>query len=103
MNQFCFAGKVAALPTLYTAPQGWKTGTVLLDVQRPFANGRGEFESDLLPVEVWRGSAETLAHCVKIGSWITVRGRVASRMVDSGNGTEIPVLSLVAEKVEYLH
>lgn len=102
MNQFCLAGKIASMPQLKTGAQGWKSCSVLLEVERPFANSRGEFESDLLNLEVWRGAAETLSACARINSWITARGRIQSRVCEK-EGRSWTSYTLIAEKIEYIH
>lgn len=102
MNQFCLAGKIASMPELQTSPQGWKNCLVTLEVERPFANSRGEFESDLISLEVWRGAAETLATCAKVNSWITARGRIQTRTV-LRDGVHCPNYHFVAETIEYIH
>jgi single-strand DNA-binding protein len=53
--------------------------TVDVRIQRPFANSEGIYESDVLPLEVWRGLAETICHVAQPGSWISAKGRIASR------------------------
>lgn len=102
MNQFCIAGRIAAVPDLKTNPQGWKSCTVKIEVERPFANSKGEFESDTLCLEVWRGAAETLASCAKVNSWITAKGRIQSRMIEK-DGRSWAAYTLIAEKIEYIH
>lgn len=99
MNQFCLVGKVASLPQLKTNPQGWKSCDILLEVERPFANSKGEFESDLISLEVWRGAAETLTSCAQLHSWISAKGRIHAKD-KKGNETNYV---LVAEKIEYIH
>lgn len=102
MNQFCLAGKIASLPQLKSGPQGWKTCTVTLEVERPFANTFGDFESDLISLDVWRGAAETLCACARINSWITARGRIQSRVCEK-EGRSWTSYTLIAEKIEYIH
>lgn len=102
MNQFCLAGKIARIPQLKTNPQGWKSCNVILEVERPFANSRGEFESDMISLEVWRGSAETLSACAQVNSWITAKGRIQSRIYEK-EGKTWTSYTLVAEKIEYIH
>lgn len=102
MNQFCLAGKVARLPELKTSPQGWKTCSVDILVERPFANSRGEFESDLISLVVWRGAAETLAACASLNSWITAKGRIQSRLCEQ-DGRSWTSYTFIAEKIEYIH
>ena len=101
MNQFCLVGKIASLPQLKTNPQGWKSCNVLLEVERPFANSKGQFESDLINLEVWRGAAETLSSCAKINSWITAKERIHSKTTKENQDSNHYVL--IAEKIEYIH
>lgn len=102
MNQFCLAGKIASIPELKTNPQGWKTCSVLIEVERPFANSKGEFESNLMSLEVWRGAAETLASCARLNAWITAKGRIQSRPLQK-DGRTVSNVTLIAEKIEYIH
>lgn len=106
MNQFYLVGRIAALPQLQTSPAGWKTCHILLDVERPFANSHGSYESDLLSIEVWRGAAETLCATAQIGSWVTVRGRITGSRCEyekESEKEEARIYNLVAEKIEYIH
>lgn len=102
MNQFCLVGKIASLPELKTSPQGWKTCQVELEVERPFANAKGEFETDVISLEVWRGAAETMSACASLDSWISARGRIQSRTVEK-EGRRYINYQMVAEKIEYIH
>ncbi len=102
MNTFCLVGKIARLPKLEESPQGWKTCTVQMEVERPFANSSGVFETDLIDVEVWRGAAETLTAAARQYSWISARGRIQARMKEH-NGQQIPSYQFIAEKIEYIH
>lgn len=102
MNQFCLVGKITNIPELKTSPQGWKTCQVELEVERPFANAHGVFETDVICLEVWRGAAETLTSCAGVDSWISARGRIQSRTVEK-DGRRFTNYSMVAEKIEYIH
>lgn len=101
MNQFCLVGRVTQIPQLQTSAQGWKTCQVQLEVSRPFANAKGEFEKDLISLEVWRGAAETLSACATPETWISARGRIQSRQVEK-EGKTYTNYSMVAEKIEYI-
>lgn len=100
MNQFCLVGKIASIPQLKTNPQGWKSCDILLEVERPFANSKGEFESDLISLEVWRGAAETLTNCAQLHSWISAKGRIHTK---NKKGSKQSNYVLIAEKIEYIH
>lgn len=102
MNQFCLAGRISRLPELKTSPQGWKTCTVDIDVERPFASTNGEYESDTISLIVWRGAAETLSACARLNAWITAKGRIQSRTHEQ-EGKKWTSYSMVAEKIEYIH
>ncbi|MBF0578826.1 single-stranded DNA-binding protein [Erysipelotrichaceae bacterium RD49] len=103
MNQFCLVGKIASLPDLAVSKSGWKSCNVLLEVERPFTNSKGIYESDLINLEVWRGAAETLCAAARLGSWITARGRIQASRPHEREGTSNPCYTLVAEKIEYIH
>ena len=102
MNQFCLVGKVDRIPELTPNAPGWKTCTVTMEVERPFANQKGEFESDLIDIDVWRGAAETLVSCARLDSWITAKGRIQTRVREK-NGHRYLNYSFIAEKIEYIH
>ena len=101
MNIFCFAGKVKELPVLKETASGVKMTSVALEVQRPFANSQGVYESDHIQVEVWRGLAETICNVAKIGTLISVKGRVAVYPYEKDGHTYYnPVF--VTENLEFL-
>ena len=101
MNVFCFVGKVLALPELKEVMNGTKMTTVVLDVQRPFENAQGIYESNHVMVEVWRGLIETICNVAKVGCWMSVKGRVAVNPYEKDGKTYYnPVF--ISEKVEFL-
>lgn len=102
MNTFCLVGKIARLPVLKEGEQGWKYTQVLMEVERPFANGRGIYETDLVNVEVYRGAAETMAATASLDQWICARGRIQSRPHQKDGRTWLNY-SFVADNIEYIH
>ena len=102
MNAFCFVGKVQEIPTLKETSAGVKNTNLTLDIQRPFANSQGIYESDRIQVEVWRGLAETICNVTKVGDWISVKGRVATYPYEKDGKTYYnPVF--ISEKVEFIN
>ena len=102
MNVFCFVGKVAEMPELKEVSNGTKMTTVTLDVQRPFANSQGIYEVDRVSVEVWRGLAETICNVSKVGSWMSVKGRVAVYPYEKENKTYYNPI-FISEKVDFIN
>ena len=102
MNVFCFVGKIQEMPVLKETTTGLKMTTVTLDVQRPFANSQGIYESDRIQVEVWRGMAETICNVARIGSWMSVKGRVAVYAYEKEDKTYYNSV-FISEKVEFLN
>ncbi len=101
MNVFSIVGKIETLPILKETPKGTKTCEVLLQVERPFANSEGIYETDHIQIEVWRGLAETLCSISKEDDLIAVKGRVASRMVQKDERTFYNY-TFIAESVDFL-
>lgn len=101
MNVFCIVGQIEELPSLKETNAGVKNSTVLIKVQRPFANGEGEYEVDHIQIEVWRGLAETLVNVVKIDDLVAVKGRIASRKVLKDERMFYNY-AFVAEKIDFL-
>lgn len=101
MNVFCIVGKIEKLPVLKETSTGLKTCEVELKVIRPFSNSEGEFENDYITVEVWRGLAETICHVAKVGAWISIKGRIASKVVQKPERT-YRFYSFIAENVSFI-
>jgi single-stranded DNA-binding protein len=102
MNQFCLVGRIAALPVLEKAANGWNSCMVLIQVPRPYANSKGVVESDLIKLQVWRGAAETLAATARINTWISAKGRIQSKEHEI-HGKKVTVYTMIAEKIEFIH
>lgn len=94
-------GRLVRIPDLHESEQGWKSVSVILEVERPFANAKGIFEKDQVQIDVYRGAAETLAAVAQVNDWICARGRVQSRPHEK-DGRVWLNYSFVAEKVEFL-
>lgn len=101
MNVFCIVGKLKALPELKETPQGIKTCTLMLEVERPFANSEGIYEADKISVEVWRGMAETVCDICKLNANLAIKGRIAAREYKKDDAAYIKY-SFVAEKINFI-
>ena len=101
MNLFCIVGGIEELPSLKETATGVKTCSVMMKVDRPFANSEGIYEQDLIQVEVWRGLAETLCARTHVGDCLAIKGRIASRRYDKEDKTYYNY-AFVAEKIDFL-
>lgn len=101
MNVFCIVGQIERLPVLKKTSTGLKTCEVELKVIRPFSNSEGEFENDYITVEVWRGLAETICHVAEVGAWISVKGRIATRVIQKSEKT-YRFYTFIAENVGFI-
>lgn len=102
MNIFCIVGQIEELPNVRETPSGDKVGQVVLRVERPFANAQGQYEYDKVQIEVWRGLAETISNVSKVDDFISVKGRISTRIVEKEGHTYYNY-AFVAEKIGFLH
>ncbi|HAM30362.1 MAG TPA: single-stranded DNA-binding protein [Erysipelotrichaceae bacterium] len=101
MNLFCVVGEIEQKPELKETANGLKVAEVTLKVQRPFVNSEGYYDYDYIPIEMWRGAAETLCAVAEHGTWISAKGRISTRNHEKDGRTYInPVF--IAENVKYL-
>ena len=102
MNIFIAIGKLVEVPVLKETTNGTKHATLLLEVERGFRNSDGVFENDLMQVEIWRGVAETVVDCCKIGELLTIKGRVQANPYQNNEGVNFINYDIIAEKVTFL-
>ena len=102
MNIFCLVGKIKTLPVLKETVNGTKNCSVMLEVERSFANSEGIYEKDDIVIEVWRGLAETLCNACNVGDWVTVKGRIVSSRYEKNDHVYYNY-GFVAEKIGFLH
>lgn len=100
MNLFCLVGQIEELPVLKELSSKVKTCNLKLKVNRPFTNSDGIYETDTINVEVWRGLAETLCAVARVGAWVAVKGRIASRVVTKDENTYC-FYTFIAENVSF--
>ena len=58
MNVIVLVGQVIELPYLRETPSGYQCATMVLKVDRPFANSDGVYEADEIAVTLWKGIAQ---------------------------------------------
>lgn len=71
-------------------------------VDRPFKNQQGEYDTDFIPVSVWRKLGETVAkHCQK-GRLVAVEGHLETRTYEAQDGSKRRAFEVVADSVQFL-
>jgi single-strand DNA-binding protein len=102
LNQIILVGRLVEEPKITETESGKTTALITLAVSRGFKNQHGEYETDFINCLLWQGVAEsTHMYCTK-GSVIGVKGRIASRNLEIGEGKKIKMHDVIAEKVTFI-
>lgn len=102
MNSFCLVGQIDSQPVLEQANGGIRKATLILKVQRPFKSSDGSYAFDYIPIQIWRGLAETICAADTAEKWITVKGRIASSLQPCRAGQD-EAITFVAESIGFIH
>ena len=90
LNQIVLVGRLVSDPEIKELE---KVGYITLAVSRSYKNANGEYDTDFIPVILFKGIAEnTKAYCKK-GDMVGVRGRIEC---------ENSKINLIAEKISFL-
>lgn len=93
LNQIILVGRLVNDPTIERIENGKEISTITLAVQRALKNTDGEYETDFIPVELYKGIAENTAEYCHKGDVIGIKGRLQFKE---------DKLMVVAEKVTFL-
>ncbi|MBQ1304798.1 MAG: single-stranded DNA-binding protein [Erysipelotrichales bacterium] len=101
LNSCELIGKIVKMPYVVTDVK--KVDHVLFDLEleRPFRNSEGEYETDVVAVEFWNGEADRLIEKSELGDYVAIRGRI-STIKEKGEEDGRLVLVVMAETVSYL-
>ncbi len=102
MNVIAIVGKVKELPVMHETPNGTKVCSLIMEVDRNFKNTDGIYEKDILQVTLWRGIAETTCNVAKVGSLISVKGRIQANVFETKEKNIFYGVDIIAEKLEFL-
>lgn len=102
LNNIVIVGKISELPQIRETVMGNKVCSLQVEVQRSFPNSDGVYESDIVPITLWKGMAEEALEYANIGSIIGIKGRLQSHEAKSKAGNEFRALNVVAEHITYL-
>ena len=96
-------GRLTADPELKQTQSGVSTCTVNVAVQRDYADGSGEKQTDFIGVVAWRQTAEFICKYFRKGSMIAVVGELRTRTYNDKNHPDVKhyVTEVYADKVSF--
>ena len=102
MNVIAFVGELTELSEIRTSAAGNRFATMMIRVQRPFANSEGVYEYDHLNIMLWKGIAETAMAAAQVGDHVSVKGRMQSHTFEGQDGKLHRSYDLIAEHVSFI-
>ena len=103
LNKWIGMGRLTADPELKQTQSGVSTCTVNVAVQRDYADGNGERQTDFICVVAWRQTAEFICKYFRKGSMIAVVGELRTRTYNDKNHPDVKhyVTEVYADKVSF--
>ena len=103
INKWIGMGRLTADPELKQTQSGVSTCTVNVAVQRDYADGSGEKQTDFICVVAWRQTAEFICKYFRKGSMIAVVGELRTRTYNDKNHPDVKhyVTEVYADKVSF--
>lgn len=105
-NMVYAIGRLVSDPEIKETENGRKVTNITLAVPRNYKNADGIYETDFIPVRLWKGIAEDTAEYCHKGDLIGVRGRLESSITtDDGHTIDEKQkleLRVIAEKISFL-
>lgn len=97
LNQIVLVGRLVKDPEIKELENGVKTSYITLAVPRNWKNADGIYETDFIPVRLYKGIAENATEYCHKGDLLGVKGRIQTKQEESKN-----IIEIVAEKVTFL-
>lgn len=73
-----------------------------LAVKRNYKNDEGEYDTDFFSISSWGGLAKTINEYVNVGDTISVTGKLQTWNKELENGSGMTVISITADKFEFI-
>ena len=103
LNSIAIVGTILDGPSIKETPLGNKLCSINIEVKRNFPSSDGTYESDIVPVTLWRGMAQEAIDNCKAGDYVIIKGRLQSYDAKSKTGVEYHNLNVVAEQISYFN
>lgn len=101
LNQVVMVGRIANDPELTDIENGQKLMRLIIAVPRSYKNTEGEYDTDFVPIVLWRGIAANTAEYCKKGDLIGVKGHVKTGAYEKDDEKKYTI-EIVAEKITFL-
>lgn len=102
INRITVIGRLTKDPELRHTNNDVAVTTFTVAVERNFANGRGEKETDFIPVVTWRGLAEICEKYLSKGRLVGVEGTLQIRSYEAKDGSKRSIAEIIADNVQFL-
>ena len=101
LNKVIMTGRLTAKPELKSTQSGVNVTSFSLAVQRNYKNAQGEYDTDFINCNAWRGQAEFLCKYFDKGQLVTVVGSLTSRKYEDANGNKRVAYEVVCDEVMF--
>jgi len=103
LNQTILIGRTTRDIELKESTNGRPFCIATLAIGRPFKEvATGEYETDFIDVILWGSTAVNTVEKVGKGSSISVRGRVANRVIEMPDGQTIKTIGIIGNYVSFI-
>lgn len=100
-NYFMFVGRLAKEPEIVTFEDGKKVVNISMAVARSFKNVNGEIETDFFQIAFWDYLVDYVIDNIKVGMFISVKGRVQTTPKELANGYVLSTPTLIGERLMF--
>ena len=103
LNQVILIGRTTRDVELREASNGRSFGIVTIAVTRSFKNQETDtYETDFIDVSLWGVTAENVAKYAGKGSAVSIRGRIANRILDFPGEQTFRTIGIIGEQVSFI-
>lgn len=103
INTVVIIGRLTQEPVIKEVGDNMKVTEVVLAVQKPFKNEKGDYDVDFIRCTLWQGLASTISEYCQKGSRVGIRGRLSTRLYKVSDEKQISVIELIAEQLVFLN
>ena len=97
LNQVIIVGRLVQDPKTKELENKEKSCVATLAIPRSYKNNEGIYETDFVPVILYKGIAENTSLYCKKGDMIGVKGRIQTRTEENKT-----IIEIIADKVSFL-
>ena len=102
MNKVFLIGNLTRDPELTETASGVPVCHFAIAVNRNYASGDSERQTDFFNCTAWRATAETIARYTKKGNKVAVGGSIQLRNYEDNQGVKRNAVDIIVQDVEFL-